>query len=218
LIKERIKRFLDMNSVEVVKVAKDQDASIVDHISEAVTSESANADDRGSNKKARVSLAKSVMIVMVGLPGAGKTSFGEKVKQARGAEDVVRLCQDEIGKPECERQAHFAMEDGGKLVLIDRTNLTKDQRAIWIKIAQRYESPCIALHFKVDVDVCIDRALKRRNHPTLEGNNVHRVVNTLIKTKQDPSISEGFARVLLADDDATKLDKELEEHLRLLRE
>ena len=72
---------------------------------------------------------KPVMLIMVGLPGSGKSTFSLEL-EAKGADTWVRVNQDSIrngarGKrKDCLVAARAALQKGANCV-IDRTNLDK---------------------------------------------------------------------------------------------
>jgi predicted kinase len=162
------------------------------------------------SKRARVEVeegSKSIMVVLSGLPGSGKSTLCDSLaKNESLADRVVRLCQDDIGKDACERGAHAAMQDGGKVVLIDRTNINREQRALWVGIAKRYKSPVFAVVLDLPREVCMERAMKRSGHATLPPSKVPMVVGKLAKAKQDAQPDEGFDDILVVSPTAAEAD------------
>jgi predicted kinase len=205
VLKECIRQFLDRNATEISDSLRSQ---VEEHI-DSVASEHPVAQ---INKKVRV-FKKSIMMVLVGLPGSGKSTLYEGLRDIFG-DKLKRLCQDDIGKDACEREAHFGMEEGGHVILIDRTNINKHQRSTWVKIAQRYKCPCTAVVFDVTPDICIARASKRKSHNTLQTEQVPRVVQSLFKAFQPVMQSEGFDKIFVGAEEAQTLKTEVEEYIR----
>ncbi|PVU97366.1 hypothetical protein BB561_000575 [Smittium simulii] len=108
------------------------------------------------------------MLILVGLPGSGKTCFSTMlVKYIKSWE---RVNQDDVGsRSQCEAAASKFLKEG-KNVVIDRCNFDEDQRKIWIKIAEA--ANC---------------------HPSgVEGKFGAEVVSRFDKIMTRPSTSEGF--------------------------
>ncbi|OMJ08186.1 Transcription factor [Smittium culicis] len=105
------------------------------------------------------------MLVLVGLPGSGKSVFSNRLT------------------------ALFK----GKNVIIDRCNFDEDQRKIWVKIAEETRCPVDALFFDISVKVCKERVTERKGHPTgVEGKFGAEVVARFDKIMSIPKVQEGF--------------------------
>ncbi|KAJ1896790.1 hypothetical protein LPJ66_003776 [Kickxella alabastrina] len=131
------------------------------------------------------------MLVLVGLPGCGKTAFARRL--ASHAPSWERINQDEMGSRSlCEQHAAKCLKEG-KNVVIDRCNFDEDQRKIWVKIAEDAFAPVDALFFDVDVKVCKERVKARNGHPTgVEGKFGAEVVARFDRLLTRPTIYEGF--------------------------
>ncbi|KAJ2618612.1 hypothetical protein GGI25_006414 [Coemansia spiralis] len=131
------------------------------------------------------------MLVLVGLPGCGKTAFARRL--ACHHPNWERINQDEAGSRSlCEQHAAQCLRDG-KNVVIDRCNFDEDQRKIWVKIAEEAFAPVDALFFDVDVKVCKERVKARNGHPTgVEGKFGAEVVARFDRLLTRPTIYEGF--------------------------
>ncbi|KAJ1947116.1 hypothetical protein FBU59_001914, partial [Linderina macrospora] len=131
------------------------------------------------------------MLVLVGLPGCGKTAFSKRL--AAHGHSWERINQDESGSRSlCEQHAAKFLKEG-KNVVIDRCNFDEDQRKIWVKIAEDAFAPVDALYFDIDVKVCKERVKARTSHPTgVEGKFGSEVVARFDRLMTRPSIYEGF--------------------------
>jgi len=173
-------------------------------------------------KRAKVKERKLLLAVLVGLPGSGKTTFSHRLIEALKDDEnqVVRFSQDETSRDQCERDAHFHLseEDSvNRILIVDRTNFNADQRSTWLKIAQRYRCPAVAVEFDVDPSRCTQRATSRQNHPTLQAKDAAKVVNSLAKAYRPPTMSEGFEALFTTNtEDIDTVIQQLKEFYRAL--
>lgn len=74
--------------------------------------------------------ASTRVLLLVGLPGSGKTTFASRLVAAGG---WVRVSQDDVGgsRPAVERQFKAALESG-EGVVVDRCNCSVQQRRWFI--------------------------------------------------------------------------------------
>ncbi|OWM81694.1 hypothetical protein CDL15_Pgr007732 [Punica granatum] len=149
---------------------------------------------------------KRLVVILVGAPGSGKSTFCENVMRA-SHRPWVRVCQDIIGngksgtKAQCLKSATSALDDG-KSVIIDRCNLDREQRAEFVKLG----NPQVDVHAVVldlPAQLCISRSVKRTGHEgNLQGGKAAAVVNRMLQKKELPKLSEGFSRIMFCHNDA----------------
>lgn len=85
------------------------------------------------------------VLVMVGIPGVGKTTFIEKLIGSCGSVTWVRCSQDDEGSREkCLKKARHALSEGVS-VAIDRTDFDATQRKHWIDLAREFGAHALAL-------------------------------------------------------------------------
>ena len=145
--------------------------------------------------------SKGLVIVAVGLPGAGKSRFHEKFLP-----DAVRCCQDLLKRREkVEALVEETVRAGG-IAYVDRTDLDPKQRSHWVKIAKRCNVEVVALRFTADVSTCIERAKARAEKGEHDGelNNPDKVAGLvgMLKNRQKPiGKGERFDQVLEASEE-----------------
>lgn len=140
------------------------------------------------------------MIMLVGLPGAGKSTLAKKYIE----EGYKWVNQDTLGtRQECIKVASYALVDGQN-VIIDRTNISQQQRKYWIQIAKKFnvdKITCIVL--RVDRNECIERIAKRTDHPNLndktELDKIKQIVDNFNSGFEMPQTSEGIDEIIVLD-------------------
>lgn len=135
------------------------------------------------------------VIILVGPPGSGKSTFSSKYS------NYVRISQDELGdRYKCLELFRKSLKDG-KNVIVDRCNINKMQRRLWVGLAKELkvkEINCVQL--VVNPELCIKRINERKGHPTIKENNLEKnkeIVYSFIKTLEIPEIGEGFNKILI---------------------
>lgn len=149
---------------------------------------------------------KPIVVILVGAPGSGKSTFCEQV-MASSTRPWVRICQDTIGngksgtKSQCLKSAASALNDG-KSVFIDRCNLDREQRAEFVKLG----NPNVDVHaivLDLPAKLCISRSVKRTGHEgNLQGGKAAAVVNRMLQKKEFPKLSEGFTRITFCQNES----------------
>lgn len=136
------------------------------------------------------------VIVMVGLVGAGKTTYAKKYFP-----NYYRVSQDELGSRDACIKAATEILDKGRDLLIDRTNVSKEQRKHWIDLALYYGANAItAVYLHVDPEECVDRLTYRKDHPTIPVEMLHTkkrdIVYKFYNKLEIPQLDEGFSSIL----------------------
>ncbi|PRQ42887.1 putative adenylylsulfatase [Rosa chinensis] len=149
---------------------------------------------------------KPIIVVLMGAPGSGKSTFCEQV-MGSSVRPWVRVCQDTIKngkagtKAQCIESARSALREG-KSVFIDRCNLEKEQRDEFVKLG----GPQVDVHAVVldlPAKLCISRSVKRTGHEgNLQGGKAAAVVNRMLQKKELPNLSEGFGRITFCQNES----------------
>jgi len=133
-------------------------------------------------------------VMLVGLPGSGKSTFSEQlVKSGRGWE---RLCQDEMeGRDALENSIGRIAKDAKKRLVIDRTNVVRDDRKAFLSLAfDPKDSVCV--YFESSAAECEERVAKRTDHPQIKYGRGRGAVRSMNASFEMPSCEEGFAEVI----------------------
>lgn len=146
-----------------------------------------------------------LVVILVGAPGSGKSTFCEAVIKS-ASRPWVRICQDIIRngkggtKAQCINNAINALKER-KNVFIDRCNLDREQRSEFVKLG----GPQIEVHAVVldlPAKTCISRSIKRTGHEGhLQGGKAAQVVNRMLQKKELPKLSEGFSRITVCQNE-----------------
>ena len=141
---------------------------------------------------------KGVVVLAIGLPGSGKSSWFKRHNVAPLSSDMVRsLLFDDVREQRFQDLVFSNLRAMLKARLIakrpmnyvDATNLTPQERQHWIKLAKDYQYEVHAVFFDVPLDVCIERH-QRRDRVVPED-----VMRRMAAKLKAPAFEEGFAKI-----------------------
>jgi protein phosphatase len=146
-------------------------------------------------------LAVPCLIVLVGPPGSGKSTWAKQ--NGRGA---VHVSQDDLidaispdGFEHEYRPIYAAAEDAaaraalasGHTVIVDRTNRTRAHRRRWLAMAREAECPAIAVTMRASFSLCRERNRLREDKRRLSEERMERMIAAFEPVRLD----EGFAAI-----------------------
>jgi predicted kinase len=145
--------------------------------------------------------SKQKMIIMVGVPGSGKSTVANRLIKMN--QNWIRVNQDELKtRKACEHVARDNLKKG-KSIIVDRCNFDIQQRNVWIKLASEFSVTDIrCLYFKIPLNICKQRITVREDHPTIpKGDSGIQIIDSFSGLFVAPSIFEGFTQILAVEND-----------------
>jgi|SaaInlStandDraft_6_1057023.scaffolds.fasta_scaffold04298_4 atypical dual specificity phosphatase len=137
-------------------------------------------------------------IMLVGLPGAGKTTFTE-LFMTNGM-NIKIVNQDMMGRSVCEGALLKFIKDSD-ITILDRVNSTKKDRKDWIENASLSPKNCLCIYLSTPKFICLDRAKARTNHPTIKKGGGQRIITDIDNKFEVPSKDEGFSDIIILEDE-----------------
>ena len=141
---------------------------------------------------------KGIVVLAIGLPGSGKSSWFKRHKVVPLSSDMVRsLLFDDVREQRFQDLVFSNLRSMLKARLIakrpmnyvDATNLTPQERQHWVKLAKDYNYEVHAVFFDVPLEVCLERH-QRRDRVVPED-----VMRRMAAKLKAPAFEEGFAKI-----------------------
>jgi predicted kinase len=141
---------------------------------------------------------KGIVVLAIGLPGSGKSSWFKRHNVVPLSSDMVRsLLFDDVREQRFQDLVFSNLRSMLKARLIakrpmnyvDATNLTPQERQHWIKLAKDYGYEVHAVFFDVPLEVCVERH-QRRDRVVPED-----VMRRMAAKLKPPAFEEGIAKI-----------------------
>jgi predicted kinase len=143
---------------------------------------------------------RGVVVLAIGLPGSGKTTWFKRRGVTPLSSDLLRtILFDDITEQRYQGLVFSTLRSLLRARLIakmpwnyvDATNLSSHERRQWIKMARSFGYEVQALFFDVPLEVCMERNSRRERSVQEE------VMRRMAEKLRPPSFKEGFSKIVV---------------------
>ncbi len=141
---------------------------------------------------------KGVVVLAIGLPGSGKTTwFGRRGVSPLSSDMLRGILFDDVEEQRYQGLVFSTLRSMLRARLIarmpwnyvDATNLSAHERRQWIKMAKSFGYEVHAVFFDVPLEVCLERNSKRDRSVSEE------VMRKMAEKLKPPAFEEGFEKI-----------------------
>jgi predicted kinase len=138
------------------------------------------------------------IVVLIGLPGSGKSTYLARLGvNGISSDEIRRLLVDDvtdqtIHRPVFSTVRHLIRQRiaiGRAVTYVDATNLTRRERRQYIRLGQLNDCNVEAVFFDVPLEICLERNQSRSRIVPAEA------VREMARKLRPPSLEEGFTRI-----------------------
>ncbi len=142
--------------------------------------------------------AKGAVVLAIGLPGSGKSSWFKRHNIIPLSSDLMRtLLFDDVAEQRYQDLVFSSLRAllRSRMIakrpmnFVDATNLSPKERHSWIKLANDFGYEAHAVFFDVPTEVCMDRNRKRQRNVPEE------IMQRMAAKLKPPAFEEGFAKI-----------------------
>src|SRR5215471_3561976 len=159
---------------------------------------SSSRSGSGTNSHAAGTHKKQRIMLMVGLPGSGKSTYLQRLGVTPLSSDAIRQvladdATDQTIHKRVFRTIRYLLRQrlaiGRAVTYVDATHLTPAERRPYVQMARQHGCDIEAVFFDVPLEICIARNRRRERVVPLQA--MRKMAAKLVP----PKVAEGFSRV-----------------------